>query len=349
MNRKKVIVKFAKILGTIFLIAIVVLILQIPYHNWQYKKLVQIREKHVQELTHRYEQILQQFVNDIKHGLDLYFMNIKEKGKVISDEDALIWLKRITSNWIDSKILKSDEKLFLWMSDTEGNFLFGRPTGVFLKLNEAYDQHIEIIKKDGHYLNRNDFIRHLVHLHKNIDFGNLDTGDWGGYSAWRFRDNQRYYESGSLYDGSKFIKLSANVENVAGEVLGAIFLNVDDNRNQGMYLSKWSFSRYSIFSDFLNPIFGTIAVICGLLLWFLMPTWVYVDAKQRDVKNPMGMALLATVAPVIGLLIYLITRPEYYKSNICPECEKDVNGDLPFCPYCGYNLAANYCPQCQYA
>ena len=340
MNRKKVIIKFVKILGIIFVIAVLVLLTQIPYHNWQYKKLVQIREKHVQELTQRYEQILQQIANEIKEQISL-------SSNMITEENVRSLLKQGAQYRIESRILNSPDKLYLWMSNAEGDFVFGAPSGVFFNLNETYNQNIEIIKKDGHYLNRNDFLQRLVHLHKDIDLSNLQTGFWPGKGAWRFRDE--HYESGYWYAHPKCLNLSTLVENNAGKLIGVLYLNVDDVRHRQLYFSKSSFTRNTIYSDFLNPIFETIVVICGLLLWFLMPTWVYVDAKQRDVKNPLGMAILAAAAPLIGLLIYLITRPEYYKSNICPECAKEVNGDLPYCPYCGYNLAANYCPQCQYA
>ena len=94
----------------------------------------------------------------------------------------------------------------------------------------------------------------------------------------------------------------------------------------------------------------TFLVISGLFLWFLVLTWVYIEAKQQDVKNPLGWAFITLISFIIfGLTIYLITRPKTLKSFHCPQCEKELNGTKAYCPYCGFDLSSTFCPQCQYS
>jgi predicted amidophosphoribosyltransferase len=95
-------------------------------------------------------------------------------------------------------------------------------------------------------------------------------------------------------------------------------------------------------------VFGTIAGLSGLFLWFLLPTWVYTDAMQRDARSPGLWALLSTISLFFGLTIYLMTRPSTYRSFHCPQCEKELNGTKAFCPHCGFDLAGTFCSQCQY-
>jgi len=90
-------------------------------------------------------------------------------------------------------------------------------------------------------------------------------------------------------------------------------------------------------------------VISGLFLWFLVPTWVYIDAKQRDVKNPGMWAFFTMISAIIfRLTICLITQPTTLKSFHCPQCENELNDTKAYCPYCGYDLSSTFCPQCQY-
>jgi predicted amidophosphoribosyltransferase len=79
----------------------------------------------------------------------------------------------------------------------------------------------------------------------------------------------------------------------------------------------------------------------------MLPTWVYIDAQQRDLSNPGLWAFITLISLIFGLAIYLITRPSALKSLTCPKCENALNGGA-FCPHCGFDLSSTYCPQCQY-
>jgi len=114
-----------------------------------------------------------------------------------------------------------------------------------------------------------------------------------------------------------------------------------------MYYSKNRAARDDLYSV-LNPIFGILAGFSGFILWFLLPTWVYIDAQQRDVKNPGLWAFLTLVSAMFGLIIYLITRPPGLKTLNCPQCDKELNGTKAYCPYCGFDVSSTFCPQCQY-
>jgi predicted amidophosphoribosyltransferase len=141
--------------------------------------------------------------------------------------------------------------------------------------------------------------------------------------------------------------LSAPVTDTAGAVVGNLFLKVDDSANIKLYLSRYYAIRSSIYNELLEPLFGTFAVLSGIFLWFLLPSWVYIDAQQRGLSNPGVWAFIALISLVFGLAIYLITRPATMKSLHCPKCENQLNGGA-FCPHCGFDLSSTYCSQCQY-
>ncbi len=122
---------------------------------------------------------------------------------------------------------------------------------------------------------------------------------------------------------------------------------VNDYANRKMYYDRNMLEEEDLYSV-LNPIFGILSVLSGLFLWFLLPTWVYSDAQERDVKNPEIWAFLTLVSLFYGLTVYLITRPTKTKSFHCPKCKEELNGTLTFCPHCGNDLSSTFCHECQY-
>jgi hypothetical protein len=131
-------------------------------------------------------------------------------------------------------------------------------------------------------------------------------------------------------------------------VAGNLFLKVDDSAHNELYYSRDRAAESYIYRRLLLPLFGTLAVVSGLFLWFLLPSWVYIDAQQRGVSNPGVWAFITLISLIFGLAIYLITRPSTTKSLHCPKCENQLNGAGAFCPHCGFDLSSTYCPQCQY-
>ncbi|MCM1544669.1 MAG: zinc ribbon domain-containing protein [Ruminococcus sp.] len=91
------------------------------------------------------------------------------------------------------------------------------------------------------------------------------------------------------------------------------------------------------------PLIIIIAALC-IALPIIIGTYVYRDAKRRNM-NPTLWTLLAVLAPgFIGLIIYLIVRSEN-SSLHCPSCGKKVNYNFSVCPYCGSSLKAK-CDRC---
>jgi hypothetical protein len=247
------------------------------------------------------------------------------------------------------------------MSNPEGTFIFGVPYPVFERLNKSYNKHQDVIEADGYYVDRNDFLLKLVHRHEGIKFSQFEVNILKRDSERRLRIKgtlPRAYSSGSLgwrfyKESSDFqdyrdplrIELSAPVVDNDQQMIGTLFLKIDD------YTTPTQ-SRYLKSGDILTPgIFKAFEVIFALsltFLWFLLPSWVYIDARQRDVKNAVIWALLTVVSLGIAWMIYLIVRPSTLQSFHCPHCEKELNGTKAFCPYCGFDLSHVFCPQCQY-
>ncbi len=80
----------------------------------------------------------------------------------------------------------------------------------------------------------------------------------------------------------------------------------------------------------------------------LLPTWVYVDARERGVRRAPLFAFLTVISSLVGLVVYLIARPGGRRARLaCPGCAREVNGGA-FCPHCGRDLSASFCPACRY-
>ena len=77
-------------------------------------------------------------------------------------------------------------------------------------------------------------------------------------------------------------------------------------------------------------------------LWVLLPTWVYVDARERGVRRAPLFAFLTVLSSLVGLVVYLISRPEDARTLACPGCAREVNGGA-FCPHCGRDLSSSFC------
>lgn len=226
-------------------------------------------------------------------------------------------------------------KLYLWMSDKKGIFIFGEPFPAFTRLNKAFDKYRSLIEKDGYYIDRNDFLLKLVHKHKMIGFSQFDAGGRRNLEEidWRFyrgRLNLRDYR----------LILSSPTANKDNQSIGDLYLKVAGSFD-------W-YDRKDFLSASIFPIFRGFMGFAGFLLWFLLPSWVYIDARERDVKHVFLWVILTIISFGFAFLIYLITRPPTLKSFLCPECQQELNGTKAFCPYCGFDLSGSFCPQCQY-
>jgi ABC-type transport system involved in multi-copper enzyme maturation permease subunit len=88
-----------------------------------------------------------------------------------------------------------------------------------------------------------------------------------------------------------------------------------------------------------------------LIIWIFVIVWVFRDAERRGM-NGVLWALLVLIGNIIGLLIYLILRSngipalkEGTATQACPSCQREVDSEFVFCPYCAARLHA-VCPEC---
>jgi hypothetical protein len=341
MERKKLIVKMAVVGIVVFLIASGGRILEVTYNESIKEELTSKRKDLVTDLGKEYQKYLNETAAKINQlPADLHLVN------------------QITSD-----VLKKSPvtKLYLWMSNPEGKFIFGVPYPVFDRLNKSYDKYRDVIDADGYYVDRNDFLLKLVHRHEEIRFSEFEVrvlrkdrerkfklkgGLLNEYSPssleWRF-----YKEHTDLLDYRDPLRMELSVPVVDNDrqMIGTLFLKIDD------YTTPTQSSHLKT-RDILTPgIFKAFEIIFALsltFLWFLLPSWVYIDARQRDVKNAVLWALLTVGSVGFAWIVYLIVRPAALKSFHCPQCEKELNGTKAFCPYCGFDLSHVFCPQCQY-
>lgn len=82
--------------------------------------------------------------------------------------------------------------------------------------------------------------------------------------------------------------------------------------------------------SFLNAMAG-VAVILGLLYWLLVPVWVFTDAS-REGNHPALWSILALFTNAVGLVVYLVVRPEPLQ---CKACKEPISAEYIVCPVCG--------------
>ncbi len=107
-----------------------------------------------------------------------------------------------------------------------------------------------------------------------------------------------------------------------------------------------AYREYRSLRSISNNLFGgngafPICAIVFILFWLLLPVWVFMDARKREFRAPLW-AILALAANVVGLIVYLVVRPEYPK---CINCGEQLNNRFIVCPYCG-TKNKELCPSC---
>jgi RNA polymerase subunit RPABC4/transcription elongation factor Spt4/cbb3-type cytochrome oxidase subunit 3 len=76
---------------------------------------------------------------------------------------------------------------------------------------------------------------------------------------------------------------------------------------------------------------NSIGVMAFILFWLALPVWVFLDAKKRN-HNPALWGILTAITNIIGLIIYILTRPE---NPACKSCGEPLTTKHIYCPYCG--------------
>jgi RNA polymerase subunit RPABC4/transcription elongation factor Spt4 len=233
--------------------------------------------------------------------------------------------------------------LYVWASTNEGEFSFGVPVDSFARLNAAYDHHRALITRENHYANRDQFLRTLLHHDRAISLRPKEDEDErqprGSDDDWW---HYRREETDPRHNGGATIAfLSSPIQDAAGKTVGNLNLKLVDTQSERSYSFLWHDGDKMLAASMALSFFW---------LWFLLPSWVYIDARERDVPRPLLWAFLTLVGNAFALVVYLISRPAApaTKELFCPRCHKALNGAKAGCPYCGADLSSAFCQQCQY-
>jgi len=220
----------------------------------------------------------------------------------------------------------------VWAMGTGGEFLFGVPKESFSRLNAVYDREITPRLKEGVFLDRQSFFLGHVGGDGDLVLPEDLVGD-EEQSADVLGQLRRYADR-----SERAFVLSAPLKSADGVALGSLYLKREAPERQ-WYRDEGP--------EVFASVGGAIAVLAFIFLWILLPTWVYVDGTERGVRRAWLFAFLTVISSLVGLVVYLIARPEDGKTLTCPGCGREVNGGA-FCPHCGRDLSAAFCATCRY-
>jgi hypothetical protein len=219
---------------------------------------------------------------------------------------------------------------YVWGMDTQGGFVFGVPGPAFAKVNAVYDREVTPRLKEGVFFDRQSFLLAFIddHASLGLDFSGDDAERGRGGERWRLDRG----------DNDNAVVLSTPLKTTSGAALGSIYLK--------QMPPPWRHRDERPFQ-----VLGVVCALIGgasfLFLWIMLPTWVYVDARERGVRRAPLFAFLTVLSSVVGLVVYLIARPESVPTLTCPGCSREVDGGA-FCPHCGRDLSRSICPACRY-
>lgn len=325
MERKKLINRLILVAVVVFIAALAPTVMEEPYYRLGEVKHDVKRRERIAKLTVEYQKYLDETAAKIT--------NVTVNPQILSEIKSYIFKKM------------SDLKLYLWMSDVNGDFIFGIPAPVFTRLNKGYDKYKNVLERRGQVVDRNDFLLKTVHRNESIRFSLIEPRG-GKLLEEELAEAENFNEEldlGMMRAPENAINLSAPVIDENKQVLGDLYLKVYDPS-----LGHESFFYRRPFERTLYDVSHILLAISGFLIWFLLPTWVYIDARERDVKNVVLWVVLTVISVGFAFLVYLIVRPQEQKAFLCPECRQELNGTKAFCPYCGFDLSNTFCPQCQY-
>lgn len=79
------------------------------------------------------------------------------------------------------------------------------------------------------------------------------------------------------------------------------------------------------------------------VIYILLVSYVYGDAKRRGMRPVLWMLIAAFVQGGIGFIIYFLIREPQLQP--CPSCNTLLRREFAFCPQCGTSLP-RVCPSC---
>ena len=275
-----------------------------------------------------------------------------ERGQKVAREETLErsrrylaeLAKRIDQLPVDPTIVSEIESRYfeeqasgpmrVWAMGTNGQFLFGVPRESFNRLNAVYDREVTPRLKEGVFFDRQSFL--LGHVDERDE---LSLAQELGADAEKPSDVWERLRRLAGNSDNTFV-LSTPIKTADGVALGSLYLKRAPAEPREWYREDERFKA-------AGAVAGAAAVLAFTFLWILLPTWVYVDGTERGVRRAWLFAFLTVISSLIGLVVYLIARPEDGKVLTCPGCGREVNGGA-FCPHCGRDLSASFCATCRY-
>jgi hypothetical protein len=225
---------------------------------------------------------------------------------------------------------------YVWALDGRGEFAFGVPRAAFAKLNAIYDSEVTPRLKGGVFLDRQTFLLSLIDDSDSI--GPRIDSDPAANAAVELVERGRRFQLDRWEPEDAFV-LSAPLKAGDGSALGSLYLKRTPPRAAHYPRDERA--------EMITAVAGASAFASLAFLWILLPTWVFVDARERGVRRAPLFAFLTVISSLIGLVVYLIARPEEPRRLTCPGCSREVNGGA-YCPHCGRDLSSAFCPACRY-
>ncbi|HEY3772416.1 MAG TPA: zinc ribbon domain-containing protein [Solirubrobacteraceae bacterium] len=117
----------------------------------------------------------------------------------------------------------------------------------------------------------------------------------------------------------------------------------------------FSYAIFGIHTSALN-LAVELVILFLVVIWFALIFWTYADARRR-IADPLlvGCATIASMAPYVGSIVYLIVRPPEYLDDV-RERELEMQtaearlAELGYhlCPHCDYEVEREFlrCPNC---
>lgn len=233
------------------------------------------------------------------------------------------------------------QKVNVIITDKDGTVIY--------HLNNAYmpeiDSFYTTYKNGTQYINIVDSLQNIKYTAL-LDYAFNNYGSPGG--------NRLNRKMGLL--AGRLESISQKFSQLSGEVLpdseqATIFMQCVLISSKGYSLYSisaynagdlvWTAPDIKVFENIGNTL-GPILGITLFFFWGLLPIWVFIDAQRRGFKAPLW-AILTLLTNIVGLLVYLVVRPEY---TICRNCGKQLSMKFVICPYCG-TQNREQCPSCK--
>ena len=211
MKRKKLILRIAWIAAVVLVISLMATAFEVMYSARVNERAFRRWDNRIADLTKDYQEYLDGIAQQIA------------KGEV--DQNLITQINSYVNN------RQSLVKLYLWMSDKDGKFVFGVPTAVFSNLNTIYDNRGGGEEREGGYVDRNDFLLKNIGREEEIDIIHPTRGV--RFREFRIGRVPDYTIAGDIhYPGerrlSNRIVLSSPIIDAEQQVKGELYLKVND-------------------------------------------------------------------------------------------------------------------------